>query len=230
MSEFVRPTPELEPLFQRARARVAAKLGALQIADDSGTLHLGGERFVLIRAEALALRFADLLRSLYPALEDDEAFHSSGAVLNDLAREMGRGDAEAFGRTAGITDPLELLACGPAQLERAGWATVVIAPTSALSADEGFFLSYDYLGSFEAAAWRAGKRHAPAPACFMGAGYLAGWAGATLGLTVECREVLCLAHGDASCHFLMSPESRLDARVADYRRDHPELFPGQEPG
>jgi predicted hydrocarbon binding protein len=224
MQDTVKVPDELAPAFEKAQERVRSYFEDRFFLPEAGLISVGDERYVLIRAESLSLRFFEYVRSMYPALEDLDAFHAAGAILYDLATGMGRSDAEAFAQKKGITDPLERLSCGPVLFAHAGWGFVEVMEASTPSCDADFFLLYDHIYSFESPSWTEARRLAPSPACFMSAGYSAGWCEKSYGIPLVAREVLCCAAGDACCRFIMAAPPRIDDRLAEYRLAHPELF------
>jgi two-component system cell cycle sensor histidine kinase/response regulator CckA len=225
MLDTVQVPEPLRPLYERAQEEVGRYFAEQRFDPKEGSIRIGGERYVLIRAESLSARFFEFVHAMYPALDDVDAFHSAGAVLYDLAMAMGRADAGALARRLGITDRMARLACGPVVFARSGWASVQISPESTPTPDDDFYMLFDLLHSFESPSWTEAGRLAPAPACFMGAGYAAGWCGWSFGLALETREILCRARGDAACRFLMARPDKLDGHVSAYQLAHPELFP-----
>jgi hypothetical protein len=215
------------PLFERAQEWVGSYFGDRKFAPENGSIRVRDQRYILVRAESLSVRFFDFVQAMYPGLEESDAFHAAGTVLYDLALSMGQADAAAFCNKLGLSDPVERLSCGPVHFAHSGWAYVDISAESSPSPDDNYYLLYDHPYSFEAASWKETDRKAPAPICFMNSGYSAGWCEVSFGLSLVAREVLCCAKGDPYCRFLMAPPSRIEARVAAYRKAHPELFGGQ---
>ena len=214
----------MAPLFEQAQALVQSYFGDRRFAPERGSITIGDERYILVRAESLSVGFFGFTRSAYPALDDEDQFSVAGTILYDLAHGMGMADAEVFSRKMGVDDPIARLSCGPVHFAHAGWAFVEISAESSPSMDDEFYLVYDHPYSFEAASWLERRDRAPGKVCFMGAGYSAGWCQVSFGVPLVAREILCRAHGDPACRFVMAPPHRIDERIAAYRAAHPDLF------
>lgn len=200
------PAP-FEPLFEKAEEYVE-KFFETRVADPTqGTIHVGGQRYVLMRGESV---FGALYDSLAGAFGEEQ----SHELIYNMARVIGRTDCEAFSAERGITDPNERLSTGPVHFAYTGWAFVKIFDTSAPSPDENYFLHYEHPNTFESEVYRARKRRADRPICFFSAGYSAGWCSAAYGVEVHAREVKCTACGDDRCEFIMAPYAKLDEHAA----------------
>lgn len=220
----VRVPEEIEAPFAEAERRVRSTFETLALDASQGTIHVGGERYILVRAASLSVHFVDFVRSLYPGLDEDEATDAAARVLYDIGHAIGRADARHFHAAHGVTDPIARLSAGPVHFAFAGWAYVDISPESRPTPDEGFYLLYDHPRSFEADSWAASGRTQRIPLCRMNAGYSAGWCEVSFGLDLAAREVLCRARGDSCCRFVLAHPTRVGEREAEYRRAHPELF------
>lgn len=196
------PAP-FEPLFAKAEEYVD-QFFKTQVADPTkGTIHVGGQRYVLVRGESV---FGALYDSLAAAFGDEQSYE----LIYNMARVIGRTDSETFSAERRITDPNERLSTGPVHFAYTGWAYVNIFETSRPSPDEEYFLHYEHPNTFESEVYRARDRRADRPICFFSAGYSAGWCSAAYGVEVHAREVTCIARGDARCEFVMAPYDRLD--------------------
>ena len=189
--------------FEAAEAFVERRFEHVVRRPDQGTIHVGDERYVLVRAEGLYLAWFDALAATF----GDEA--AAGFIYNS-AREIGRADARSFAARLGVTDPVEKLASGPVHFAHAGWAFVDIFDTSRPATDESYFLHYSHPNTFETEVLRARGITRETCACLFSAGYSAGWCSDAFGLEVHAREVRCLARGDARCEFIMAPAHKLD--------------------
>jgi signal transduction histidine kinase len=203
----------MEGAFAHAEELVARWFADRRDVPERGTIELGGERYVLVRAAGLSVDFFALVRRLYGAGREDEADAFALNILFDLAHALGKSDAAQFHTRMGVTDPIERLSAGPVHFAHSGWAFVDILAESRPSPDEDFFLFYDHPYSFESDAWvRAGQR-APQPVCIMNAGYSSGWCEESFGVQLVAAELTCRAHGDERCRFVMAHPSRIEQHV-----------------
>lgn len=207
MLTSARVPARLVPAFQLAQALVEAKFDDQLHQPEAGTLHIGGERYVLVRAESLYLGWFTALSEVFGATA------ATGFVYS-TAREIGRSDCRAFTAPLGLTDGVARLASGPVHFAYAGWAFVEIFEDSTPSSDDAYFLHYSHPNTFETEVLRARGQRSESCACLFSAGYSAGWCTEAFGVEVHAREIRCLARGDERCEFVMAPESRLGEHVA----------------
>jgi len=206
----VRVPEQMAPLFEQAEKDVAKYFESYASKKDEGTITIGGERYILVRAKSLRVDFAKHLGEAM-GLPDDMAGDAADNFLYVLAKAIGQEDAKHFSATLGVTDPVAKLAAGPISFNYAGWAFVDIFPESKPSPDENYFLVYDHPYSFECESFM--KTHGATsdrPVCIMNSGYSAGWCSESFGVDVDAREITCRARGDAACRFVMGVSSRLD--------------------
>ncbi len=207
MLSSVRVPPSLAPAFEFAQALVRGKFSDLELAPEQGTIHVGGERYVLVRADSLYLAW-------YTALADTFGKEAATGFVYSTAREIGRNDCAAFSDKLDLSPGIARLACGPVHFAHAGWAFVEIYEDSAPATDESYFLHYSHPNTFETEVLRARGMDSETCACLYSAGYSAGWCSAAFSVEVHAREIRCLARGDELCEFIMAPESRLDEHTA----------------
>ena len=145
--------------FERAEELVARWFADWRADPERGTIELGGERYVLVRAAGLSVELFALVRKLYGKEREAEADAFVLHILFDLAHVLGKSDARQFQLRMGVEDPIERLSAGPIHFAHAGWAFVEIHPESHPTADQDYLLVYDHPYSFESDAWlRAGER------------------------------------------------------------------------
>lgn len=200
-----------EGLFAQAETYVDRLFHELRREPERGTIHVGQQRYVLIRGESLYVALFDQLTAAFGA-------EQAGEFIYNLARVIGRADSESFAKERGITDPTERLSTGPVHFAYAGWAFVDILPTSRPAPDASYFLHYRHPNTFESEIVRRRGTRAPEPVCLFSAGYSAGWCSAAYGIDVHAREVLCTGRGDDRCEFIMAPYEALDGLAAELRR------------
>jgi hypothetical protein len=204
------PAP-FEPLFEQADRYVSDLFKEFRHEPSKGAIHLGEQRYVLMRAESVFLALFDHLTQ---AFGEDQAHE----FIYNMARIIGRSDSEAFARDRNVTDPTARLSAGPVHFAYTGWAFVDIFPTSRPSPDGNYFLHYQHPNTFESEVWKRRGKTADKPVCVFSAGYSAGWCSVAYGIEVHAREISCVAHGDDRCEFIMAPYERLDEYARQYAR------------
>jgi hypothetical protein len=117
MPKSVRVPEPMQALFDQAETFVGGLFETLVRRPEKGTVHVGDERYVIMRAESLFLAWFTAL---------DQAFGSEVAreFIYNTAREIGRADSTAFAARLDLTDPVAKLSCGPVHFAHAGWAFV----------------------------------------------------------------------------------------------------------
>lgn len=207
MLKAVRVPAALEPPFEAAETHVEKLFADVRRKPGEGTIHVGDDRYVLMRCESLYLTWFDAMAETFGAE------HAQQFIYN-TAREIGRSDSDAFSTRLGLEDPVAKLACGPVHFAHAGWALVEIHDDSAPAPDESYFIHYDHPNTFESEVAAKKGRTTDACACHFSAGYSAGWCSFAFGLELHGREVRCLVKGDERCEFIMAPADRLDELAA----------------
>jgi PAS domain S-box-containing protein len=223
MFQTVNLPPELEPLFAKAQQFVGAYFQTLHADPSHGTITIGGQRYILVRAASMSVEFFDTIVQLYRDKNADEGRAVARNLLYDLAYALGSADARAFHRELGVRDPIEKLSAGPVHFAHAGWAHVTILPQSNPVADDSFRLVYDHPYSFEAEAWRTNHRGVDFPVCIMNAGYSAGWCTESFGLPLVSVEICCKAMGDEQCRFVMATPDQIENAITSYLDAHPAV-------
>ncbi len=199
----VKVPPPFVPPFDQAEQFVAGLFNAIDRNPSQGTLHVSGERYVLMRAESFYLAWSE-------ALEASFGEEVTRELLYNTARAIGRADCASFCERLGVTDGVARLASGPLHFAHAGWAFVDIHDDSAPSAGDDYFLHYDHPNTFESEVLATKKRAVTVPSGVFSAGYSAGWCSEAFGIEVHAREVRCCACGHGRCEFIMGPAHRLD--------------------
>ncbi|MEW5849808.1 MAG: 4-vinyl reductase [Myxococcota bacterium] len=206
----VRVPPPFEPPFARAEKFVEQLFSDVKREPEKGTIHVGGERYVLMRAESLYLTWFDAMAETF----GEEAARE---FIYNTAREIGRSDSRAFSTRLKLTDGLDRLSSGPIHFAHAGWALVDILADSRPSKDDAYFLHYFHPNTFESEVVRAQGRKLTRCGCLFSAGYSAGWCSDAFEVEVHGRELRCVGRGDASCEFIMAPAAKLDEHEAKVR-------------
>ena len=212
MLKSVKVPGRFAPAFERAEAAIEDLFSQFVRRPEAGTIHVGEDRYVLVRAHSLYLA---LLNSLSAAFGEDAARE----FLYSMARDMGVDDCDAFTRRMRREDGIGRLAAGPVHFAFAGWARVEILEDSNPSTDDDYFLHYRHPNTFESeVVLRQGPGRTERPACLFSAGYSAGWCSCAFGLQLDTVELTCIARGDAHCEFIMAPADRLPDHEARWRR------------
>lgn len=201
---------EMKPIFDAAQETVAAYFKGISLKPTEGTITIGDERYVLVRASALSYEFLNKVKDLYADRGVDEAFLIGKNFLFDIAHVIGLEDAKAFHKKMNLEDPIEKLSAGPVHFAHSGWAYVDILPESRPSPDDDYIIKYHHPYSFEADSWIKSGEQSEYPVCIMNAGYSSGWCEASFGVPLTAVEVTCKAKGDENCTFIMAPPHRIN--------------------
>jgi predicted hydrocarbon binding protein len=220
----VKVPKQMEPLFEKAEQFVKKYFDNRQENPANGTITIGGERYILVRAASMSVQFLEFIKTLYPGLEESEANKAAASILYDIAHALGRADAQAFHKTMNVSNPIEKLSSGPIHFAYSGWAYVDIFEESNPSPDENYYLIYDHPQSFEADSWITMKKVSDFCVCFMNAGYSSGWCEISFGIELVSREILCRAKGDKFCRFIMGHPSKINGYITKYKTEYPDLF------
>ena len=210
MLKAVRVPPQFEPPFARAESFVEKLFDDMERKPDQGTLHIGGERYVMVRAESLYLTWFD-------ALSDAFGEEAARDFIYNTAREIGLSDSSTFSARLGLTDGIDRLSSGPIHFAHAGWALVEILGDSQPAMDDSYYLHYNHPNTFESEVVRKKGRELEHCGCLFSAGYSAGWCSDAFRVEVHGREIRCVGKGDASCEFIMAPSHKLDEHEARLR-------------
>ena len=212
----VKVPKDFEPIFAQLEPGVSSFFSARMFNPEEGTIEIGGERYILVRAAALSIEFFALVRRLFGAGREADADAFARNMLFDFAHAIGKSDADSFHAKMHLEDPIARLSAGPMHFAHAGWAFVDILPESNPAPDENYCLIYDHPYSFEADAWLRHNRKSDAPVCLMNAGYSSGWCEASFAVPLVAVEVFCRAAGDDRCRFIMAPPESIAKRVEHY--------------
>jgi hypothetical protein len=191
------------PIFEKAETYVQALFKDIVRKPEAGTIHIGGQRYVLVRCESLYLSWFE---SMAGSFGDEPARE----FIYNTAREIGRSDSREFAQRLKVPRGVEALAAGPIHFAHAGWAFVDILADSAPATDESYFLHYYHPNTFESEVLKTRGRKTDQCGCFFSAGYSAGWCSEAFGLEVHGREIRCTARGEKNCEFIMAPTHELD--------------------
>lgn len=222
--ETVKVPKEIAPLFEKAQEYVSQYFSDLTSNPTKGVINIHGQRYILVRAASMSVHFLEFIKSMYPALDEDEAIQAASIVLNDMSHSIGMADAKKFHQDTGMKDPISKLSTGPIHFVYTGWAYVDIKEESKPSPDENYYLLYDHPQSFEADSWLELKKKVSFCTCFMNAGYSSGWCEQSFGIPLVAKEILCRAKGDEYCRFIMAQPHKIGEFITLYKEKNPDLF------
>jgi hypothetical protein len=209
MVDTVKVPEKLEPVFEVADKYVGELFKEFVHEPQKGSIHIGGERYLLVRGESLFI-------ALFEQLEDFLGESQAQEFLYNMARIIGTSDSKAFAANRGVVDPIERLSTGPVHFAYSGWAFVDIYSSSRPRPDESFFLQYQHPNTFESEIYSRKGTKSGHPVCFFSAGYSAGWCSEAFSVALHSREMSCTAQGDERCEFIMGPSRKLDAYANQY--------------
>ena len=211
MVDTVRVPKQWEPIFKAADKYVGELFQKFVREPQRGMIHVGEERYILVRGESLFVALFEQLEGVLGEVPAQE-------FLYNMARIIGKSDSKAFSENRGESTPMEKLSTGPVLFAYAGWAFVEIYPSSHPSMDDSYFLHYQHPNTFEVEVYKKKGIKPDRPVCFFSAGYSAGWCSEAFSIPVHAREMTCTARGDERCEFIMAPSKKLD----DHARQHYE--------
>jgi len=204
---------EMKPLFDKAQQTVSEYFTGLRMEPSKGTIEINDQRYVLVRASALSKDFLDTIKSLYADRGEAQAMSIGKNFLFDIAHVIVMNDAREFHQRMQLKEPIEKLSAGPLHFAYTGWAYVEILAESNPSPDENFCLVYRHPYSFEADSWKRSGKISDVPVCIMNAGYSSGWCEESFGIPLTAVEISCIAKGDDTCTFIMSPPHKIKEHI-----------------
>jgi hypothetical protein len=210
MPTSARVPARLESTFQLAEALVRRQFDDLNRRPEAGTIHVGGERYVMLRADSMYWGW-------YTAMSQTFGEQMAAEFIYGTAREMGTHDCREFSARLSLSDPAARLASGPVHFSYAGWGFVEIFDDSEPTTDENYYLHFSHPNSFETEVLRRKNVSVNRCACFFSAGYSAGWCSEAFGLEVHTRELSCLGRGESRCEFIMAPAHKLDEHAQRFQ-------------
>ncbi|MFC5271508.1 PAS domain S-box protein [Adhaeribacter terreus] len=209
---------KFKSLFDQAQKTVGEYFSHLKMDPTHGSIEINEQRYVLVRASALAHDFLTTIQEMYADRGEVEALNIGKNFLFDIAHLIGKNDAVNFHSKMNLQDPIAKLAAGPVHFAYSGWAFVDILPQSKPSPDENFYLIYRHPYSFEADSWLQAGKKSKTPVCSMNAGYSSGWSEESFGIPLTAVEVTCRAKGDEHCTFIMSPPHKIEKHLERFTK------------
>lgn len=222
MVKTVQVPIQFESIFAAAEKNLSDFFCSRKDNPERGTIEILGERYLLLRAAPLAVEFFQQIEHIFDLGNKSEANQFCRSFLYDLAHTIGIANADELHGKLNLTDPIAKLSAGPVEFSYSGCGLVEILPESHPVPDENFLLIYNHHNSFEADTWIQAKKPTDLPVCVMNAGWSSGWCQESFGIDLVSSEILCRARGDKSCRFIMAPPDKIEERIRDYIRTHPQ--------
>ncbi len=159
----------------------------------SGRISLGGGRHVLLDADA----FGSMRRELI----DNLGWAVARGILERVGFQSGRNDARQIKSRYPWPSDEEWLRAGPRLHFLEGMVKVRVGHLEINRSDDKFYMSGDWLDSYEAEQHL--KHYGPGarPVCWTLEGYATGYATEFFGKEVVCVETRCRGMGDSICGF-----------------------------
>lgn len=214
----------IKPLFDKAQVTVEKFFQDLCSEPSKGTIEIGDERYLLVRAASLSFNFRETIKNLYADRGEKEAELIGKNFLFDIAHVIGINDAKVFHQKMNLTDPIAKLSAGPVHFAYSGWAFVEIFPESNPVADDSYYLIYSHPYSFEADSWIKSGKKSESPVCIMNSGYSSGWCEESFGIPLTAVEITCRAKGDEKCTFIMAPPHKIKEHLQKYSEQVQQHF------
>jgi len=208
MAKLVKCPPALAPLFAAGEAQLTAVLDDRSWDPETGTHQLEGDRYVLFRAEAIALNIREEIKKVLG--------ESADAVMYKIGKGIGASTSGKVAIKYPDLPPEPLMALGPLAIALGGLANSTILEGSNISPDDSFVMFYEHSNSFEADSFKEKGIATSKNVCFLLAGFMAGWCSEAFGFPIDSREVSCTARGDDKCLFVMSATSKLREVTKDF--------------
>jgi two-component system cell cycle sensor histidine kinase/response regulator CckA len=212
----VKVPPQFEEIFAKSEQTVSEYFKNKREDPTKGTISIGDERYILMRAASLSVEFFNIISDFFKDKGQEEAQGIAKGILYDLAHAIGKSDAEHFHTKMNLEDPIAKLSAGPVHFAYAGQAFVEISPESKPTPDENFLLIYDHPYSFESDSWLKKGKKADLPICIMNAGYSSGWCEYSFGIPLVAVEIMCQAKGDQYDRFIMAHPSKIEEYLHTY--------------
>ena len=87
---------QMKPLFDVAQHTVSDYFTDLKMQPHRGTIEIGDQRYILVRASAMSKDFLDTIQNLYADRGETEATSIGKNFLFDIAHTLGINDAKNF--------------------------------------------------------------------------------------------------------------------------------------
>ncbi|MBF0298104.1 MAG: XylR N-terminal domain-containing protein [Oligoflexia bacterium] len=220
MLKTVNVPPHFEAIFANAEEVVGKYFSDIKYTPTKGVITIDNDRYILMRGESIFF-------NLKESLNDQFGEEVTNKFLYELAKTIGKSDAVKFAEKMNLKDPIQKLSAGPVHFSHAGWGFVNIFPESSPTPDENYFLLYEHPNTFESELTIKYSKKVTKPVCVFSAGYSAGWSSHSFNLELDAKEISCVAKGDPTCLFIMSPANMIDRRIEEYLK---KIVTGQVPG
>lgn len=201
MTKYVTCPPAFAPLFEAVEARAASLLEDRTWDSNIGAHLVSGERYVMYRAESMAVSIREELEKVLGSGTD--------AAIYRIGKAIGGSDCRYYSSRFPDMPPELRLAMGPMSFALGGFAQANVLEESNPAANDSYLLAIEHPHSYEAESFRRRGIVTNKTVCWLTAGYSAGWCAEAMGIQLDTREVSCTARGDAKCTFVMCPPRKL---------------------
>ncbi len=201
MTKYVTCPPAFAPLFEAVESRAASLLEDRTWDHSIGAHLVSGERYVMYRAESMAVSIREELEKVLGSGTD--------AANYRIGKAIGASDCKYYASRFTDMPPEQRLAMGPMSFALGGFAQANVREESNPAADDSYLLFIEHPHSYEAESFKRRGIVTTKTVCWLTAGYSAGWCGEAMGIALDTREVSCTARGDAQCTFVMCPPRKL---------------------
>lgn len=216
--------------------RASRELNSFFIDPTTATVEMADERCVLLRGDALAHGFFQMVQELF-GIDSQGKFETEAdrqlskqfawKFLFDLGKTIATSNLAWFADRIGLpANAIERLNSLPVNMAYFGWCDLIIrsghSHKELHKAKENFVIVCEVANSFEAASWSSQPGIAAedrCPVCYMHAGYLSGWFEAALKHPCVAVETSCGSQTGGSCFFTIAASNNIKKAVASIPAD-----------
>ena len=212
--------------------RASRELNSFFIDPTTATVEMADERCVLLRGDALAHGFFQMVQDLF-GIDAEGKFESESdrqlskqfawKFLFDLGKTIATSNLAWFAERIGLPqNAIERLNSLPVNMAYFGWCDLIIRSGHSYKeltkAKDNFVIVCEVANSFESASWanRPGRAEDRCPVCYMHAGYLSGWFEAALKHPCVAVETSCGAQTGGNCFFTIAATSNIKKVMSTY--------------
>ena len=215
--------------------RASRELNSFFIDPTTATVEMADERCVLLRGDALAHGFFEMVQELF-GIDSNGKFESDSdrqlsrqfawKFLFDLGKTIATSNLAWFADRIGLpANAIERLNSLPVNMAYFGWCDLIIRSGHSYKeltkAKDNFVIVCEVANSFEAASWatKQVRTEDRCPVCYMHAGYLSGWFEAALKHPCVAVETSCGSQTGGNCYFTIAATSNIKKVMSSYPGD-----------
>eukprot|EP00005_Dracoamoeba_jomungandri_P013995 CAMPEP_0174274430 /NCGR_PEP_ID=MMETSP0439-20130205/57935_1 /TAXON_ID=0 /ORGANISM="Stereomyxa ramosa, Strain Chinc5" /LENGTH=825 /DNA_ID=CAMNT_0015366185 /DNA_START=230 /DNA_END=2707 /DNA_ORIENTATION=- len=204
---------DLVPTFFRAEVVVQQFFSFAHQAHKKGTWDIFDERYVLLRASAIATNFIKTVQKTlkYEGTKVEEA---TAKMLHDFGVVIGKGDAYNFAQKMLLQGRIDPIASCASILAFSGWARMkVLQCRNSEFGTDKYVAIFDLQHSFEVE--RSSKTR-----CAFTEGFIRGWVNAILNSSnFVCCEISCKTTGEKDCRFVVCSQQDIKHVLEEAKYD-----------